>query len=65
MNAPLNYVDPPDCPEGMTLKEYRRLRHPVEPPSRAPQLLAAPAPPPARRVARGLSRPRAAPVIRA
>ena len=34
MNAPLNYVDPPDCPEGMTLKEYRRLRHPVEPPSR-------------------------------
>ena len=34
MNAPMNYVDPPDCPEGMTLKEYRRLRHPAEPPSR-------------------------------
>jgi hypothetical protein len=34
MNPPMNYVDPPDCPEGMTLKEYRRLRHPAEPPSR-------------------------------
>lgn len=22
----VNYVDPPDCPEGMTLAEYRRTR---------------------------------------
>ena len=35
MNVPMNYVDPPDCPEGMTLREYRRIRRPAEPrPSR-------------------------------
>ena len=34
MNVPMNYVDPPDCPEGMTLREYRRIRRPAEPLSR-------------------------------
>lgn len=28
MNRPVAYVDPPDCPEGMTLREWHRLRHP-------------------------------------
>jgi hypothetical protein len=31
MNVPMNYVEPPDCPEGMTLREYRRRRRPVRP----------------------------------
>jgi hypothetical protein len=31
MNVPMNYVEPPDCPEGMTLREYRRRRHPSRP----------------------------------
>jgi hypothetical protein len=26
MNVPMNYVDPPDVPEGMTLEAYRRAR---------------------------------------
>lgn len=26
VTAPVSYVDPPDCPPGMTLAEYRRLR---------------------------------------
>jgi hypothetical protein len=26
MSAPMNYVDPPDVPEGMTLRDYRRAR---------------------------------------
>ena len=26
MTPPMNYVDPPDVPVGMTLREYRRLR---------------------------------------
>jgi hypothetical protein len=26
MNVPMNYVDPPDVPEGMTLEDYRRGR---------------------------------------
>ncbi|MGI8580190.1 MAG: hypothetical protein ACR2K9_06560 [Solirubrobacteraceae bacterium] len=26
MNVPMNYVDPPDVPEGMTLEAYRRGR---------------------------------------
>lgn len=29
MHVPMNYVEPPDCPEGMTLREYRRQRRPV------------------------------------
>jgi hypothetical protein len=33
MTAPMNYVDPPDVPEGMTLAEYRRTR-PAGRPSR-------------------------------
>jgi hypothetical protein len=31
MNVPMNYVEPPDCPEGMTLREYRRRRRPSRP----------------------------------
>jgi hypothetical protein len=32
MNVPMNYVDPPDVPEGMTLEAYRRGRvRPVRP----------------------------------
>src|SRR3954447_23404031 len=31
MNVPMNYVEPPDCPEGMTLREYRRKRRPTRP----------------------------------
>ena len=34
MNVPMNYVEPPDCPEGMTLLEYRRKLHPAAPPRR-------------------------------
>lgn len=26
MNVPMNYVDEPDVPEGMTLEAYRRAR---------------------------------------
>jgi hypothetical protein len=26
MNVPMNYVEPPTVPEGMTLREYRRQR---------------------------------------
>ena len=26
MTTPMNYVEPPDVPEGMTLAEYRRER---------------------------------------
>jgi hypothetical protein len=26
VTLPVSYVDPPDCPPGMTLAEYRRLR---------------------------------------
>jgi hypothetical protein len=26
VTAPVSYVDPPDCPPGMTLAEYRRRR---------------------------------------
>lgn len=31
MIGPMNYVEPPDVPEGMTLREYRAAcaRHPV------------------------------------
>jgi hypothetical protein len=29
VTVPMNYVEPPDCPEGMTLREYRRLRRPA------------------------------------
>jgi hypothetical protein len=39
MNVPMNYVEPPDCPEGMTLREYRRKRHPSRP-SRRRSLMA-------------------------
>ena len=31
VNVPMNYVEPPDCPEGMTLREYRRRRRPSRP----------------------------------
>ena len=27
MSSDFNYCEPPDVPEGMTLAEYRRLRH--------------------------------------
>ena len=27
MSSSFNYCEPPDVPEGMTLAEYRRLRH--------------------------------------
>jgi hypothetical protein len=33
MTAPLAYVDQPDCPPGMTLDEYRRLKAPPPRPS--------------------------------
>jgi hypothetical protein len=26
MTAPMHYVDPPDCPEGMTLRAWREER---------------------------------------
>jgi hypothetical protein len=32
MTCPMNYVDPPDVPEGMTLAEYRRDRIQLAPP---------------------------------
>lgn len=32
VTLPLSYVDPPDCPEGMTLDEYRRQQ--ARPPRR-------------------------------
>jgi hypothetical protein len=32
MTCPMNYVDPPDVPEGMTLTEYRRDRTEPTPP---------------------------------
>jgi hypothetical protein len=32
MTCPMNYVDPPDVPEGMTLAEYRRERAQPAPP---------------------------------
>jgi len=32
MTTPMNYVDPPDVPEGMTLAEYRRDRTPLAQP---------------------------------
>jgi hypothetical protein len=32
MTCPMNYVDPPDVPEGMTLAEYRRERTEPTPP---------------------------------
>jgi len=28
MTRPMNYVDPPDVPEGMTLREYRVVARP-------------------------------------
>jgi hypothetical protein len=31
MATPMNYVDPPDIPEGMTCREYMRLHHPARP----------------------------------
>jgi hypothetical protein len=34
MTTPMNYVDPPDVPEGMTLAEYRRRTREGEPPKR-------------------------------
>jgi hypothetical protein len=33
MTTPMNYVDPPDVPEGMTLAEYRRGRKRVPAPT--------------------------------
>jgi hypothetical protein len=35
MTCPMNYVDPPDVPEGMTLAEYRRDRTRTAAPPRA------------------------------
>jgi hypothetical protein len=32
MSSSFNYCEPPDVPEGMTLAEYRRLRHPKRKP---------------------------------
>jgi hypothetical protein len=32
MTAPMHYVDPPDCPEGMTLRAWRAGR--AKPPAR-------------------------------
>lgn len=31
MACPMNYVEPPDVPEGLTLREYRCLAQPLAP----------------------------------